>query len=512
MLLIPKILSRLFSKKTPTDHLENQVPDAPKNGFWKRLGNNIRNIFTPSNYGIAGSNKIDSTVAKEAKEVALDSWALVKDTVPFTMDTEQRLAPGLEANVRARGRYFFTLGFEDGIKGIRNEASVLEVAKGEARNLVEYVKAISLGKTKALESEKKVRQSILGDEKQRYTVARDYLERITHYYQHEPRNFAVLLGFIYFLVASALIFADIPLAKKLTIEGFYLKDDYKSFSLVIGLALCTVYIKIYYDDYVATPLGTWVRQFKNIPGITKSIKNRVKNEEDKTLNMETLNTENQSEGDENDVQFEKDKRGVKREYLTKFVIKTALLFFTLGTIIVLGIFRYQNIGPKEQQVLINYAEWLFKNNLAGSLSEGIGKALFWTQTAFILITLIFPIIGGICLSLSFNIFQNRWRLGKANDDFDKTRQLHVIALAKLNNVEQEYEDFKNIFDEWKGDKNGSDHLDFFSKVFMAYYRLGFDDGYREPDYYDKNADIYTQVEQMRRKVIARKVYNLLAPQ
>jgi hypothetical protein len=481
-----------------------ETEQSPNNlGFLKKIWGKILKLFSfrkRANEPIVEPEKLQSS---NMDDVLLDSWNLVKDSVPFTIDIEQRLAPGIESHVRTRGKYFFVLGFENGVKGlIHNVAQSVEIARGEARHLVEYVKAVSLGKKQALESALNVNREILKDEKIRYDNANDYLERITHYYQNEPRSFARPLGWFYLVIAIILIGADIPLAQKLTSEGFQLDEQGKiSWLLVAGLALCSVYIKIYYDEYIATPLGTSVLQFKGIPGIGKK----------KPTNQNEPISEN--EKNENETILSKENSKVKREYWVKFIVKTSVLLFTFYTIRHLGIFRYLYINDNEREVLITFAQWMVDNKLINIENRGdqIAFALEVTRNAFIFITLIFPIIGGICLSLSLNIFRNRRWMKKADSDSNKKRDQYVVALSKVNSIERDFEDFKNIFEEWHGKDEGERHMDFFTQVFNAYFKLGYNTGFTQPDAFNANDEIYTQVEKMRRGIIARKINNIQMP-
>ena len=103
----------------------------------------------------------------------------------------------------------------------------------------------------------------------------------------------MVLGGIYGAVALVLVLADIPLALELTRRGFNLKSDpnnaisdlflattqdgfvshffrvlTSNWEVVVfatGVAFCTIYIKIFYDDFIGVPLENLIKKASESP-------------------------------------------------------------------------------------------------------------------------------------------------------------------------------------------------------------------------------------------------------
>lgn len=513
------------------ENIASNVVAPKKTTLWHRISNFFNNTESES---------IIDPVNKEVKienEDTFFSNLFTKD-VPVEIKTELLLAPRLDEYIRVRGSDFRMMGKFDGIKGIDNK-EIEQVASAYATTLVEFIKASSNGKLEAFGSEMEVKKKIMDDEEHRYRSAQNHLDEMTHYYHKHPRSFSFLLFMLYIVIALFLIIADIPLAKTLIEKGFDLVvDSYGSWLLTIGIAFCAVYIKIYYDDYIASPLGFYVSQFKKNPGVVGDKKEEIDQKEletnldnknqnvdlarmaNKTSDVETNQTTWQKIWitacnifypdpiDEGSKQLRRELFYTHLEFWIKFLIKTAILGLSLYTIWTLGEFRYQNISNSERNIINEYVEW--KVNKMGKDSNQITEEAFGiTLLAFRLITLIFPIISGVCLSIAMSNLQNIFRFRNARIAFQRYQIKFLNSLEKYNLVNKKYHDFKGIFDEWLGKEKGKDHMDYFKKVFISYYLIGQKGGFYEPDYFERESDLYSQIEKMRRKLVARRIFSIL---
>lgn len=460
--------------------MDNNIKDT----FWSRLFK----LFRKENDASRTPSSGDNTISNQESKLYSD---LFSKRIPIEVQTELLLAPDLDEYIRSRGEDFRRLGFYDGVKGITNEETDA-IANSCASTLVQYIKASSNGKLEAFASEMEVKEQILNDEGARYQVSKKHLETKTYYYNNYPRTYSKGLGVFYLIMATCLIFADVPLAYALTVNGFNLTvgSGWNIF-LVIGIALCAVYIKIYYDDYIATSLGSYTLQFKNIPGVTDDFSNNQEQNEIEKLN------------------YHRTVKSVKKEYWIKFAIKSIILLLSLCTIWKLGEFRFINLDDGERKGLLKYIEWMTSNgwNITADIyADVINTAI----STFRYLTLLFPIIGGVCLSLALTNFQNCHRFKDSQDDYLKLQENYLIALENYNKVKKLHNDFKGIYDEWQGQDNGKRNIAFFTKVFKAYYIIGFKMGFFEPDHHNKFDDLYAQTEIMRRKFTSRRIYNKLA--
>ncbi|MFN0190229.1 MAG: hypothetical protein ACKVQV_16140 [Bacteroidia bacterium] len=503
-----------IEKGTPSENnpISGNKEDRP--GFFRRIANSISSLFSgrsktppnkdpnPSTNNSSQQEEKDSSTPPEFKDINIQ-----------IEETEMLLAPGMDKFIRERGLTFWKMGFMDGVNGIQSEA-VDNIAKGHAVTLVEFVRASSQGKIKAYKSDMIVKKSIMNDEEDRYRDAQRHLDEMTHMYHKHPRSFSWILFWLYFGFAIFLIVADVPLAKSLTEKGFDLEvGSLGSWLLTLGVAFCAVYIKIYYDDYVATSIGHFTSQFKKIPGVIGDKERQSGDENDDEDPQHAAKSEkggfsSKSEEEEYEKRKRNEVLAAKAEYWMKFCIKTLILYLTLRTIWILGAFRYQNISNPERDIIMEYVNWVVQK-MGKNPAEVTLEAFSTTLLAFRMITLIFPIVGGVCLSLAMTNLQNLKRHPKAKTNFDLHQQLYLKALENYNNASKKYQDFKGIADRWNDKDEDDQHVKDFQKVFMSYYNHGHENGIVEPDLKDTKSDLYAQVEKMRRKLVARRVNNVL---
>lgn len=194
---------------------------------------------------------------------------------------------------------------------------------------------------------------------------------IDTHYKYSSKNYSLILGLGYLFVAVLLIVADFPLAAKTAQEGFDLHED--SANLVaIGMVLMTVYIKIMYDEYLGN-----------------------------SLQKELIHKRAQNVLGEGNVATTEELLEAKKVRLIKLRVKLLILTILLTTICVLGVFRFGFLeanAEKTGELNIYY----------DAMKSAAGKY------GFILISLIFPIIGGVCLSVGFTNIQNVLERFKVN--------------------------------------------------------------------------------------------------
>lgn len=493
------LLSSVQSEKASSNN-NNSPTEVNSEGFWKRMYKPFGLFFgrkPVSNLPVTqdvpqpaeGKNMQDSHGAPpNFKEININ-----------IEETELLLAPEIDKFIRERGDEFWLMGLNDGIRGV-NPTAIDEVAQAHAVTLVEYVRASSEGKLKSFKKDAGVKFKIMRDEEDRYRDAQKHLEDMTHYYHTSPKSFSIFLFRMYLAIAIFLIIADIPLAMILTEKGFDLQSEsVASILLTLGIAFCAVYIKIYYDDYIANTLGFYVNQFKKIPGIIGD-RVRKKSSKDSITIGYSENTEELQHKAEKEIKI------THVEFWIKFGIKSSILLITLYTIWTLGKFRYQNISNPEREIIMEYVNWVMEK-MGGDPQQTTREAFNTTLRAFRLITLVFPIIGGVCLSLALSNIQNIKRLKVAEQLFEKLQVKFLNALKNYNEARRKYEDYQGIFDRWNEKASGSsedEHTSFFKKVFKSYYTLGFENGMTGPDMTLKNLDLYGQIEIVRRKIVAKR--------
>ncbi len=285
-------------------------------------------------------------------------------------------------------RYWET-GYEDARRG-QLRARFEQVALAAADLLRQEVLSVYLAKNARFELVRQTRERILQATREAFEARDLYSARLEHHFSANPRGLSKLLALSYLMVATFLIAADIPLALKLTQEGFDLdlarspdltianffyhpwpvfQENWEVFILAAGLALCSIYIKIFYDRYATT----------SIPPVEELVEGGTQAHTTKPA----------------------------RPLFAWFF--HPVLWLTILTIVALGLFRYTTIESLDA----------FEDSLAGLPVNGVwpfSSETFRTLVTcftFISITLLFPVIGGICLSLGLNQLHNLWALRRA---------------------------------------------------------------------------------------------------
>lgn len=482
---------RLFSKSgkepAPVDAIVETPPSntsEPRAHWTKGLGNFFSGNSSQAKQPAPPPENPNISEERDSNEARFGN-------VSFVTSVENMIAPGIEEYISKRGKEFEERGQEDGSNFI-DQGLIKDISRAYSTTLVDWIRSHSYGKLKSFENVRTVKKTIMEDEKERYDSAKEHLEEMTDKYHTEPKKFSKLLFRTYIFIAIFLIFADLPLAKMLTENGFNMvRDSWYALILTFGIAFFVIYIKIYYDEYVATPLGHFVKQFKKIPGLRRK---KTQPTQD-SGGAENVNTPDTSK-DKDELFW------VKIEYWVKFAVKTSILLLVLYTIFILGEFRFQNISNTERDALLKYVNWM-KENTGADPKILTTHALEITKLAFRLITLVFPVIGGICLSLAMANLQNIKRLERAKAEYKEHQDLYTNALEEFSNADKSHADFKGIHDRWT--EEGDDiHIERFSNVFTAFYLRGYEHGIQYYDTKNPNASMYQQVEFLRRKLIARR--------
>jgi hypothetical protein len=375
---------------------------------------------------------------------------------------------GLYERLGASLKYFYEMGRRDGALGIRLN-SFADIAKSNAYEIFQHIYVVLKGKLAALKAEFDAVSSMKQSDESAYLREQAYYDYAKYQYRFFPRSHSIGLFLLYFLVAVLLIFADIPLAIELIRQGFNLPggefrnlflgnfrktiaENWEIFLTSFGISLCTVYIKIYYDEIVGTPFANRFMTFKQFLA-------------------------------ENNIQSPADKAEVEKEHRRKFRWKTAFFVVTLLSIVALALFRLETAGN------IKNSEHSFDVNVFSAI-------------AFIAITILFPLIGGICLSYSLNNLQNRMRLWRARSKSRNARRRWVQAVRTTTTIEKNYRDMaaaeERLSDEPK-------QVEEYRIYLLASYERGYAIGGMQPQKYMKGEDFFTKILEWRNIAVSRKI-------
>jgi CDP-diglyceride synthetase len=264
-------------------------------------------------------------------------------------------------------------------------------------------------------------------------IKRRLFDKIWLHRTNNRHVYSVWLAIIFFISAILLFAADIPLNLRLVASGFGIRTEitledgvqqsisnglnlfaapyfWEAILLATGLLFAGVYVKFFLDKLI------------------------LREDDEQSPN----------------------------KMVVGFLAATMLLF--LSTLVILGLFRYeqQNILIKNKVITqvdadIQIARKKDKNYVVNQTAraaeidakyrEQITLQSSWTATAFILLTILFPLIGGLCFSVSIRHFYYIWNfkglkkdLAQTKNDFDakilKRKELETGIRAKLAELEE----------------------------------------------------------------------------
>ena len=388
------------------------------------------------------------------------------------------------------GESFRKSGYYAGQWGVR-EDDVAGSAAMQVRITKNLIEEKSRSNQRKLESQVEILRTIKTNAERDYKTKNSYYEKINRAYQYNHKHFSWLLGAIYGVFAFVLVLADIPLALELTKRGFNLKADLENpisdlfaygteegfwfhlfkvatvnWEVVLfatGVAFCTIYIKIFYDDFIGVPLENLIKKASESP--TADYEELHLTEAEQTANKEPANAEIQNNKKKVNDRF-------NRLWWWRFSVKLLVLLILFATIVVLGYFRYSVVK-------------------APTVAEVPREVTFFTYT---LLTLIFPIISGICASLSLSNFHNWFERRKAEKQNSDARKAVLKATDEFR-IKEEEEKRNSGFINWLDSK---DTLDQLTNYLIRCYESGYKFGYLYPEW-TFGGDLFTRAEAIRNR-------------
>jgi len=326
-------------------------------GFFKQVKNRIASFF-----GSAKENGSSPAITMPAvEEEGAMQYEELSELHKSLDANNPQLSNELRQCINRSVDFFWKHGKKDGSIGQKHMGE--DIFKMHALQIKDEVSASLKSQLVTYDVEHDTLKKKNKDKESVKQEAEHYRNEIYTRKELYPRSFSLKLAIFYIVLALLLILADIPLALKLTQYGFNLHtaegtysvdnlflwykgenflghawlvfaNNWEVFVLAFGIALCTVYVKIFYDDFMGYPVDKAVRQFKI---------------------LKRLASTSQEGGDftENDM------KAIKRKFRTRIGVKAFFLFLTLGTIVLLGLFRAENlkrsqndaISPLEMEVL-----------------------------------------------------------------------------------------------------------------------------------------------------------------
>lgn len=377
-------------------------------------------------------------------------------------------------------KQFKDLGEQKGRLGHDDIPTIDALAQSEASIFHERVKAEVGGKVDALVINRDCHKTHLDKMQSDYEQQKNYYnafqnERITN-----PNSFSWLLLGFYLTVGVTLLFADCVLALNLMSIAFnfstsqdtavnltslgtadtwpIIKHNWQVLITSLGIALLSIYIKIFYDEYIGPADGNSQIRAKWI----------VDNIAEDTASKSKVKT------------------WLYIEMGLKFLIRCIILGTTLYLLYLLAQLRfYAEVSLDPQGVFALHKE---------------------TRTTVFLLTLLFPVVAGICFSLGIKVWQNRKSFKRSKNELNLAKTLLDNAITKYQLSEKQLTNAQKTFMDWI---TPDSFLADTKRYLIASYKNGYWIDYVNPDHNDIITDIVERMADFRNKNTARRHYSLL---
>jgi hypothetical protein len=311
------------------------------------------------------------------------------------------------------------------------------------------------------------------------------------------RDHSFLLATIYLSVAALLMFADIPLSLTLVARGFDMKTEiedpntreivsvkdlftspyltvthlWEPLLMAIGIALSGVFVKYFMDEILF----------------------REDSQED-------------------------DRKFYKRRGFWRTIVLSALFIGFIWTIIVLGYFRadiqrQEKLSALRTQITIDGTNRNLTQADIDQSFENAKKDLLekdkWAEWAFISLTLLFPIVGGVCFSAGWRrlektspylgpklkYYNTKYALWRMERRHDKVYQQFTSAEEEVKALRAKLERERTIYRK----------EDLLAELKKNVYRHGYERGQAVPETIDAGLSLYERCQKALHKMVAKDV-------
>ncbi len=340
--------------------------------WFARIKRIVNNLFTSRGYSFSKEN--DEFYKKTMKRFG--EWNFSKKNLRDKQKILNEIADD--------GKDIQIIGIIDGYRG-QNPGRMNRIVGNVAALWQSFIESTFTHELEIANSKREKIKSHYKNLKKRRRRLRKHQKAINSHYNLNSKNYSLILGLVYVTISILLIKADFPLSIDVVQQGFGIEKDKDSFDLALGIVLITIYFKIFYDEYLGT-----------------SILKTLLNGKRENILGEGNNAD--------DAEISEAKRIKRRRLIAKVSILTLLVV----TLYYMGEFRsdYMGIDPND-----------------GSKSAVANKPAYYeimksttTKHLFILLSIMFPVIGGICASIGVNMLQNK---------FDRIRiWTHLLILQR----------------------------------------------------------------------------------
>lgn len=312
------------------------------------------------------------------------------------------------------GDRFRKLGESDGPYQLDSDF-VNVIANNVADRTRNYIETIFMGLKNSLEAISPVKERQFEDAENDVNQTKEYINDLLKDKKFKPDNYSYWAWF-YLIFGLALLISDIILSKKGIQHAFRISEgnSIEAWILSGGITSCAIYIKIYYDEFILPALERCITIFK---------KNNMKG-----------------------VEPNDSKIWLYSIWSLRFIIKTGLLIFTMFSLYYLADLRFDFV--------------LLENDNAESLN------LKSSRISFIMISLLFPLIGGVCMAISIKKFQYLGLWGRSKKANEKAINSHAIIQNEYNQYLQDYNNCVSYLNRFTTDEFINKLKEFFFNCYL----------------------------------------------
>jgi hypothetical protein len=331
---------------------------------------------------------------------------------------------------------FIAAGYADGVKGAKDN-NIKSSAGAKANFIYEHTTSILSGRIKGIQSQLELKNKQIKRVDEEIDDETKFNHKINTLKKKEHRHFSLPIAIFYIIVGVSMMFADFPISLGISRDFINLPIDF-DFSFVnevktpeillfsLGITFLSIYFKILYDEY-----------------INKSI---IKDEDERPLVGRSLAM-----------------AGVR--LLVQLLILGGLIYLLYN----IGSLR-NALNPLSIKVQKSYKDfveirWVFNYKLV----------------SFIGMTILLPLLSGICFSVGLTIVSNVKNLKSSNKSLEDLNEKRQKLEADKDQLDTHQRLLESLRDDWNKEESKITGLE---NLFVNDYLQAYKRGHRDKFGYD----------------------------
>lgn len=368
-----------------------------------------------------------------------DPAIVFKDTLGMRdIDRDSKIPENLKkilVEIENMGDRLRKFGESDGPYQMRYK-TVQDIAKSTSERTSRYIETIFKGIGEGLKTKKEIKKKEEARVEEDVNGAKAYLDELIAAKYWLPKNFLLWEIIIFFAFGITLLGGDFVLSLTGTKEAFLLQQ-WEAILMSIGITACSIYIKIYYDDYILPDIERTITRFKheNLKGIP----------------------DNSSESK------------LRRTWNLRALLKALLLIIALSGIYFLGELRYQVLSAINPTI----------------------ASFDYSRITFVILSVLFPLIGGVCIAMAIKKMRGYTLLWTTKRKVEKNRKRLYEIQEQLSKWEQDLENCSSYI-EWS---QKDEFIQGLTKFLFSCYLHGYEYAFRK---HNMKLNIIEKAKEIRR--------------